>query len=196
MRRLLLFGLSVCAPLAPALAHTGLGDAAGFSHGVMHPIGGLDHVLAMVAVGVCAAHLRGRALWLAPLTFVSVMAAAGALGSAGLALPYAETGIALSVVALGAAIAFAITLPLAAAMAFVGLFAIFHGYAHGAEMPDSASGLAYGAGFVLATALLHLIGIALGTGVRRLDASNALRVARAGGGLIAMAGVAILAEII
>ena len=142
-----------------AQAHTGVGGTAGFAHGFAHPLGGIDHVLVMVAVGLFAAQLGGRALWLVPLSFVSVMMAGGALGMAGVAMPFVEIGIGLSVVVLGLAVAFGLHLPTAAAMALVGLFAIFHGHAHGAEMPESASGLAYGAGFVLATALLHALGI-------------------------------------
>ena len=118
-----------------ALAHTGAGATSGFAHGFVHPIGGLDHVLAMVAVGLYAALLGGRALWLVPATFVGAMALGGALGMAGLALPYGEIGIALSVIALGLAVALRISLPVLIATALAGLFAIFHGHAHGAEMP-------------------------------------------------------------
>src|SRR5689334_1037308 len=127
-----------------AYAHVGVGDTSGFVHGFSHPLGGIDHILAMVAVGAFAAHLGGRALWLVPLTFVSVMALAGLAGMAGVGLPYVEIGIAMSVVVLGLVIALRLSLPTVAAMALVGFFAIFHGHAHGAEMPDSASGLAYG----------------------------------------------------
>ena len=114
----------------------------------MHPLGGLDHVLAMVAVGLYAALLGGRALWLVPGTFVAVMALGGALGMAGYALPYTEIGIALSVIVLGLAVALRISLPTLAAMALAGLFAIFHGHAHGAEMPQDLSGYEYAAGFL------------------------------------------------
>src|SRR4051794_25073867 len=129
-----------------AQAHTGIGDTAGFAHGFAHPLGGIDHVVVMVAVGLFAARLGGRALWLVPLSFVSVMIAGGALGMAGIDVPFVEFGIGLSVVVLGLAVAFGLHLPTAAAMALVGVFAIFHGHAHGAEMPESASGLIYGAG--------------------------------------------------
>ena len=157
-----------------AFAHTGLGDAAGFTHGFMHPVGGLDHVLAMVAVGLYAALLGGRALWLVPATFVAVMAIGGALGMAGFGLPYAEIGIALSVVVLGLAVALRLSLPTLAAMALVGLFAVFHGHAHGAEMPQDVSGYAYAAGFMLATALLHCAGIALGLAGRQVRRAGRL----------------------
>ncbi len=177
---------------APAFAHTGLNDGAGFSHGFSHPFGGIDHVLAMVAVGMFAAQLGGRALWLVPLTFVLVMAAGGALGVAGLPIPFVEMGIAASVLALGVAIATGLTVPVALATALVGLFAMFHGYAHGAEMPDTASGLAFGVGFIAATALLHVSGIGLGLAARSMGGTGR-RAARLGGGLMALAGLGLLA---
>ena len=177
----------------PAFAHTGHGDAGGFVHGFMHPVGGLDHVLVMVAVGLYAATIGGRALWFVPATFVSVMAIGGALGTAGIALPYVEIGIGISVVVLGLAVALRLSLPTLAAMALVGLFAIFHGYVHGAEMPQQASGYAYAAGFMLATALLHGAGIALGFAAGRFAALGGWRVAQAAGGAMALAGVAMLA---
>ncbi len=182
--------------LSPSLAfaHPGHGEAAGLVHGFLHPIGGLDHVLAMVAVGLFAAHLGGRALWAVPATFVALMAAGGALGMAGLVLPHVELGIAASVVALGAAVALRqVRWPLAAAMAMVGAFAVFHGFAHGAEMPESASGLAYAAGFMAATALLHAAGIGLGFAMERLAMERAPRLGQALGALVAIAGVGLLA---
>ena len=174
-----------------ALAHSDAGAASSFAHGLVHPIGGIDHVLAMVAVGLYAALLGGRALWLVPATFVGAMAIGGALGMAGLALPHGEAGIALSVIALGLAVALRISLPVLLATALAGLFAIFHGHAHGTEMPD-ASGLAYAAGFVLATALLHGVGIALGVGSERLSERGGWRAAQAAGGAMALAGGAML----
>ena len=149
--------------LAPsvAFAHPGH-EGASLVHGFLHPLGGIDHIIAMVAVGLLAARLGGRALWLVPASFVAAMAAAGLAGIAGMGLPYVETGIALSVVMLGAIVVLGLTMPVAAAMGLVAFSAIFHGYAHGAEMPETASGLAYGLGFVAATALLHGIGIGLG----------------------------------
>jgi urease accessory protein len=178
---------SVLLPTA-ALAHPGHG-ADGFAHGFAHPLGGLDHVLAMIAVGLYAALLGGRALWLVPASFVGMMAAGGALGMAGIALPFTEIAIALSVVALGLAVTLRVNLPVAAAMALAGAFAIFHGHAHGAEMPADATGLSYAAGFLFATALLHGAGIALGVAAGRLAG---WRVAQAAGGAIALAGVALL----
>ena len=145
-----------------ASAHTGVGDTAGFSHGFLHPLTGLDHVLAMVMVGIFAWQLGGRALWLVPTTFVALMAVGVALGVTGIGVPFVEAGIALSVIVLGAIVALRVRAPVAAAMAVVGLFAIFHGHAHGSEMPESAADIAYGMGFMLATALLHAAGIGLG----------------------------------
>jgi urease accessory protein len=177
-------------PMA-AMAHTGTGTAVGFAHGLWHPITGLDHVLAMMLVGVLAWQLGGRALWLVPATFVLVMAVGGAAAVAGWALPLVELGIALSVVVLGAAVAFGIRAPVAVAMGIAGLFAIFHGQAHGAEMPGDASGLAYGIGFMVATAALHLSGLGLGYLVGAAGDRHAV-VVRSAGGLAALAGIAIL----
>jgi urease accessory protein len=182
--------------LAPsfAFAHTGIGDTTGFVHGLSHPLGGLDHVLPMLAVGLFAAHLGGRAIWLVPLSFVTVMALGGALGVAGVKVPLVEIGIGLSVVFLGLAIAFQLSLPTFAAMALVAVFAVFHGHAHGAEMPDTASGLTYGAGFVCATALLHAVGVGLWLAIGFAGASP--RIVQAGGGVMALAGVAILGGVL
>src|SRR3954471_3509414 len=138
-----------------AFAHTGHGDAGGFMQGLTHPFGGLDHVLVMVAVGFYAVLLGGRALWLVPATFVGLMALGGALGASGFALPLGEIGVATSVIVLGLAIALRLTLPALVSVVLVGLFATFHGFAHGLERPQSASGYQYAAGFMLATALLH-----------------------------------------
>ncbi|GJD64120.1 HupE/UreJ family protein [Methylobacterium frigidaeris] len=175
-----------------AFAHPGHGDAAGLAHGFAHPLSGADHLLAMVAVGLLAAARGGRALWAVPLAFLGMMAVGGALAAAGSALPFVETGIGLSVVAFGLAAAFGAGLPLAAALALVGTFAVFHGYAHGAEMPETASGLAYGIGFLAASALLHLAGIGLGFGAGRVAQGRALPFA---GAAVAVAGVAVLAGI-
>jgi urease accessory protein len=181
---------------AAASAHVGIGDTHGFAHGFFHPLGGIDHILTMVAVGVFANNLGGRAIWLVPLAFVSVMAAAGVMGMAGIGLPFMEIGIGLSVVVLGLVVAFQLSLPTVAAMALVGFFAIFHGHAHGAEMPESFSGIAYGVGFVCATALLHGVGIGLGQAVGRVGQSHSRRIIQVGGGAMAVAGVAILAGVL
>jgi urease accessory protein len=174
---------------AIALAHTGHAETSGVMYGLAHPIRGLDHVLAMVAVGVLAGQLGGRALWLVPLSFVGVMVVGGVLGMAGIQVPFAEVGIALSVVVLGLAIAFPLKLQALAAMAVVGFFAVFHGYVHGAEMPATASALPYAAGFVGATALLHAVGVGLGLPIGR-------RVVQAGGGVTAVLGIAILSGLL
>jgi urease accessory protein len=176
----------------PALAHTGHGDTGGFVHGFMHPVAGLDHLLVMVAVGLYAAHLGGRALWLVPATFIAFMAFGGLLGTFRIADPFFEIGVAMSVVMLGLAVALRINTPTIIAVAVVGLIAIPHGYVHGAEMPGDVSGYAYAAGFMLATALLHGAGIALGLAAGRFAALGGWRVAQAAGGAMALAGVAIL----
>jgi len=185
--------LAAGAAFAPetAFAHIGAGHASGFARGFLHPIGGLDHVLAMLAVGMFAANLGGRALWAVPLTFVAVMALGGALGARQVELAYVEVGIALSVVVLGLTVATRPNWPVAAAMALVAVFAVFHGHAHGAEMPMAASGAGYAAGLVLATAILHLAGIALGTGAALWS-----RAAPLAGSAMALAGVALLTGIL
>lgn len=174
--------------LAPTLAqaHTGVGDTNGFAHGFGHPLTGLDHLLAMIAVGLWAAQIGGRALWAVPLSFVSVMAVGGVLGIAGVPVPFVEQGIATSVLLLGLMIAFAVRMPLGFSVPLVALFAICHGHAHGAEMPASASGLAYAVGFMIATAFLHCIGIGLGILIQRYTAAPVLRLA---GAAIAVIGV-------
>jgi len=159
--------------------------------GIGHPISGLDHVLAMLMVGVFAWQLGGRALWLVPMTFVGVMAVGGMLGVAGIGIPFVEIGIALSVVVLGAIVAFDVKAPIAAAMGVVGLFAMFHGHAHGAEISDNAGGVAYAAGFMIATAILHLAGISIGFLIGTADK----RLVRLAGGLTTVAGVGLLVGI-
>ncbi len=192
------FLISALACIVPSVAwaHVGAGEASGFAHGFFHPVTGVDHVLAMVAVGMFAANLGGRALWAVPLTFVGVMAAGGALGIGGVAVPFVETGIAVSVIVLGAAVALRWKWPVVAAMALVGLFAIFHGHAHGAEMPADASGLDYAAGFMIATALLHVAGIGIGLGLTKGGQQYAPRLVQAGGGAMAVAGVGILTGLV
>lgn len=191
-RRAAVAAVLLIASSGAALAHTGHGDAGGFTLGLLHPLGGLDHVLAMVAVGLFATHLGRRALWLVPATFVAAMALGGALGMAGVALRFVETAIALSVVVFGIAVALRMSVPTLGAMALVGFFAIFHGHAHGAEMPVDASGARYAAGFLLATALLHCAGILLGLTIARLGEFAGRRTAQVAGGAMALAGVAIL----
>lgn len=191
MRLILALALALL-PTA-ALAHAGHGDTGGFMYGFEHPLGGLDHVLAMVAVGIFAFVLGGRALLLVPLAFVGMMAVGFGLGVAGVALPFVELGIALSVVVIGAAAAWGKPMPVAVAMALVGIFAVFHGHAHGAEMPADSSGLGYALGFMVATALLHAAGIGAAMGVARLVGTYGKPIARAAGALFALGGVGILA---
>ncbi|MEQ1769943.1 MAG: HupE/UreJ family protein [Devosia sp.] len=190
--RALLSLLLIALPSA-AFAHTGHGDTSGFIHGFMHPIGGPDHVLAMLAVGVFAFVLGGRALWLVPLSFVGMMAVGFLLGIGGVNLPFVELGIALSSIVIGAAAASGRSMPVAGAMALVGAFAIFHGHAHGAEMPVTADGFSYALGFVATTALLHLAGIAGALGVAKLTGRLGTRLARVAGGLFALGGIGVLA---
>ncbi|HEV8390221.1 MAG TPA: HupE/UreJ family protein [Dongiaceae bacterium] len=192
-RELRLGSLALAGALLPtaAFAHTGIGPAGGLAHGFMHPLGGLDHILAMVAVGLLAAHLGGRALWMVPAAFMTMMAVGGVLGMEGMRVPLVEAGIAASVIVLGLMVALRWTLPVSAAATMVGLFAIFHGHAHGTEMPMDATGFNYGLGFVLATGLLHAAGIGAGLAFGKAGARADLAL-RAGGGAIAVAGTALL----
>lgn len=178
----------------PALAHVGVGPVDTLGHGFMHPLSGIDHILAMVAVGLYAAGLGGRALWLVPSAFVGTMILGGLLGYLGFPLPLVETGIGLSVVVMGLAIALGVRLPTVAAMALVGLFALFHGHAHGTEgMGLGVAFLPYAAGFVIATASLHMAGIALGLGLDRPSTTPSNLLRRAAGAVGALAGLCILA---
>ena len=163
-----------------AYAHVGVGDASGFMYGLTHPTSGLDHVCAMLAVGLWAAQMGGRSVWAVPLTFVGVMALGGALPMLGISLPFVEPGIVLSVLLLGVLIAASVRLPLLLSSSMVGLFALWHGHAHGAEMPELASGIGYALGFMLATALLHAIGIVSGLGLQRWARERAIHAAGAG----------------
>jgi urease accessory protein len=183
-------GLTAAFALLPATAFAHAQGNHGYSllHGLAHPVGGLDHLMAMVLVGVLAWQIGGRARWGLPLLFVSMMAVGGLLGTAGIVIPMFELGIALSVVVLGLLTAFDLRQPLPWAMLAVGLSAIFHGYAHGAEMPASANGLSYAIGFLLATALLHASGLVVGMA---LKAAGNLP-ARLLGGVAALAGIGLV----
>jgi urease accessory protein len=172
----------------PASAHTG-SMTGGFIGGFAHPLFGPDHVVAMVAVGLWGAFLGAPAIWVLPIVFPLVMAAGGVIGILGVPLPGVETGIALSAIVLGMMVALAAKPPLPIAAVLVGVFAIFHGYAHGAELPPGTDAVAYSVGFVVATGLLHLTGIAFGQLARWPAGRMAVRVA---GGAIALAGVAFL----
>ena len=183
----LLAAFALAAPLAQA--HEGAGLAGGFMSGFAHPLLGWDHVIAMLAVGLWGAFLGAPALWLLPVVFPLVMAAGGALGVLGVPLPAVEIGIAASAVALGGVVAGALRPPLWVAALLVALFAIFHGHAHGTELPQAANPLAYSLGFVVATGALHLAGIALGLLTRWPAGRVAVRGMGAG---IALLGVLFL----
>lgn len=171
---------------SPAMAHDGTGLAGGFAAGFTHPLSGLDHMLAMVAVGIWGAFLGRPLLYALPMLFPAAMALGGGIGMAGIPLPPVELGIALSVLVLGTLIFLALRLPVALACAIVAIFALFHGYAHGMELPSAADPIGYSAGFVLCTGLLHLAGIGLGM-LRAVPAGTlALRGA---GGVMALTGV-------
>ena len=172
-----------------ALAHVGDHSHMSFTEGLLHPFSGVDHVLAMVAVGLWASQLGGRALWLLPLTFPAVMAVGAALGLSGVTLPWVEIGIAGSVMVLGAVVALALRPSLAISIPLIGAFALLHGYSHGVELPATASVLGYGAGFIAATLVLHAVGIATGLIAGRLPVRFA---ARTTGGAIAVLGVVLL----
>jgi urease accessory protein len=176
-----------------AAAHTDGGISGGFASGFTHPINGWDHVVAMVAVGLWGAFLGTPAIWLLPIVFPLVMAVGGALGVLGVPVPAIETGIAASAIVLGGMIAFAVRLPLWIAAVIVGAFAIFHGHAHGTELPYAADPLTYSIGFVVATGLLHLLGIAFGSAVRWPAGRIAVQ---AGGGVIAILGLGFLTGVV
>ncbi|AML51810.1 HupE/UreJ family protein [Falsihalocynthiibacter arcticus] len=185
----ILLAVSTITFAEPSIAHTGEGYGGGFISGFAHPVLGWDHVAAMVAVGLWGAFLGTPAIWILPVVFPLIMALGAVVGILGIPIPAVEVGIALSAVVLGLMIAFAVKPPIWISAILVGLFAIFHGYAHGTELPESANAFAFAVGFVLATGLLHLIGIAFGL----LAKWPAGRVAvRSAGGFISLAGVAFL----
>jgi urease accessory protein len=171
--------------IGSAFAHPGHPDAFGFNDGFAHPFSGIDHLLAMLAVGLWAAQNKRSALWVLPLAFPLMMVAGALLAFSGLQMPGVETGIAASVAVLGLLIAFAIRMPVWASASVVSVFALFHGYAHGSELPHGASALWYGIGFVAATALLHLLGLAIGLVAGQKMAAQAVRL---GGVAIAAVG--------
>jgi len=188
-------GLAFTAALAPstAMAHVGVGETSGFLLGFTHPFSGLDHILAMAAVGLIAAQLGGRGLWLLPAAFLSIMAFAGALAMAGIGAPFVELAIGISIVALGGIVATGIRPSVVSAMAIVGFLAIWHGQAHGSELPLGADALAYGLGFVVASAVLQLIGIGLGSMIARAAGKGqGTVVVRSVGGGVTLAGIGIL----
>ena len=159
----LLVAIAALVLAQPAFAHEQVGVGGGLVRGLLHPLTGIDHLIAMVAVGIWGAQLGAPAIWVLPITFPIVMAVGSVLGVLRIPLPVPEVVIALSALILGAAVAMRLRLPFAAAAVVVAVFAVFHGHAHGAELPGSADPLAYGVGFVVATGLLHLCGIMIGT---------------------------------
>ena len=181
----LLVALAVLVTAEPAAAHI-VGHPAGFTSGFEHPLTGLDHFLAMLAVGIWGAQMGGRAVWTLPVTFPLIMAVGGFAGMLGVPMPSIELGIALSILVLGGAIAAAWRPPEFVALALIAIFAICHGYAHGAELPLAADPAEYAVGFVLATGMIHVIGIGVGLVLSR--PYNGV-LARALGGLIAVGGV-------
>ena len=174
-----------------AFAHPGH-DVAGAVHGFVHPFTGLDHLLAMLLVGLFAYQLGGRALWVLPLSFLAAMAMGGVLGFAAPGAPFVEIGIALSVILLGVIVALNLKAPVLVAGAMVGIFAIFHGFAHGAEMPGSAHGVSYGTGFMAGTGLLIALGIAAGFGLNKVALKAGGSLVRPAGTLAAVVGVGLL----
>lgn len=160
-KKLFLSAIALIAMTGLAEAHTGFG-ATGFMHGFIHPFTGYDHIIAMVAVGLFAAIIGGRARLLVPLSFVAMMMAGAAWAMAGYSMPFVETGITASMFVLGGVVVLRWHAPVALAMSLCGFFAVFHGFAHGAEMPVETTGFEYGAGFVIATIILHTIGLAAG----------------------------------
>ena len=170
----------------PALAHTGAHSISGFAAGFLHPFGGIDHMLAMVGVGIFAALLGRNALMTVPGSFVLMMLLGGALSMAGFDIPAREAVIAASVVALGAVVTLGWSLPVSAAAVLVGFLALFHGYAHGTEIPPGANAIPYSLGFTLASAALHCSGIALSR-----MALNHRAVTRSLGAIITLAGIAL-----
>ena len=193
MFRRCLLSLALVLLASPALAHSESGVAIDFMGGFMHPIFGPDHVVAMVAVGLWGAFLGAPAIWLLPVVFPLMMAVAGAFGVLGVPLPGVEIGIAVSAIMLGTMVALAAKPPLWTAAMLVAAFAIFHGHAHGAELPVGADAVAFSMGFVVATGMLHVSGIAFGTLSRWPAGRIAVRVA---GGVIALIGLAYLVRAI
>ncbi len=167
-------------------AHVGIGSTTGFVDGVAHPFSGIDHICAMVGVGLWAAQRGGRAIWLVPLAFLLVMMVGGLLGMAHVFVPFVEPGIIASVLILGLLVATAARLPLAASACLVGVFALFHGHAHGAEMPTNAAGISYGLGFMISTILLLGCGMGLGVAANK---SRAPWVSRYSGAAMIVCGL-------
>lgn len=179
-----------------ALAHTLIGDASSFMHGFAHPFSGLDHVLAMVTIGLFAFQLGGRSLWRVPASFIAAMALGGALGLSGTEIFMSDTAIAFSVFALGLFVALSVKAPMVIAMALSSLFGLFHGYAHGVEMPVGGAGSVYTLGLVFATATLHCAGAATAMLSVLIVRSQALAALRSAGGVVALTGMGLLVGVL
>lgn len=181
IHRVIIFSMAMTVALgaAPAFAHVGHGMTSGLAAGILHPLSGLDHLAAMLTVGLWAALKGGRALWMWPAAFVAIMLIGGACGMAGVPLPMAEPAIIASLVVLGLLVALAVDLPLAVGAFLIGAFALFHGYAHGSEAPEAASGATYLLGFAMTTAALHGLGIAGAFVAAHLNARPFIRIAGA-----------------
>jgi urease accessory protein len=177
-----------------AQAHVGDHEVGGLVHGLQHPLGGLDHILAMLAVGLWATQIGGAALWALPLAFISAMVLGGVLGMTGITVMFVEQAILLSDLILGLVVLLGTRLPLKIGMGIVGLLAIFHGYAHGAEMPHGASGLEYATGFVFSTAFLHGLGLGSALLIQKFLTHRFIQVAGAGvlGGSLWVVGRSVL----
>lgn len=186
----LLFLVLLCMS-EPAAAHTEVGISGGLLSGFFHPLTGLDHLVAMVAVGLWGAQLGAPGIWVLPICFPTVMAIGGLLGVLGVPLPLSEVVIAASALVLGFAVATSLRVPFWASAIVVGVFAVFHGYAHGQELPAAANPLAYGVGFVVATGALHVLGITIGVLTRWRAGAMAVRVL--GAGIAGLGGLFLIA---
>ena len=193
IRRLAATAVLLAASAVPAFAHLNPEEHGSFMAGVSHPLFGLDHILAMVAVGLWAALLGGRAVWLVPTAFVGTMCVGFAVALAGLGLPFVEPVIAASIVVIGLLALVALQVPTPIGMAMVGFFAFFHGYAHGGELGE-AGALPFCVGFALSTTFLHAVGVGIGLGMNKVAGGPAGRwITRGAGGLTALAGAWLIA---
>jgi urease accessory protein len=179
MKKIITLAIVLSIAASPAFAHVGTGSTASFTAGLTHPLSGLDHIAVMVAVGLWAALKGQRALWVWPATFVGVMLVGDTLGMAHVSVPFVQPGILASVVALGLLAALAVDLPVAAGTAIVGAFALLHGHAHGTEVAENIGGAGYMAGFALATATLHAVGIGFALTMQHVNLRPLIRVAGA-----------------
>jgi urease accessory protein len=194
--RFVLWTTAACLVPAVAFAHPDPGSHSGLGLGFMHPLTGADHLLAMVAVGMLAATLGGRALWVLPLTFLAVMTIGGGLGINGVGLPLVEMVVALSVMVMGLTVALPQKCPLLAAAVMVGTFALYHGHAHGTELTGGVSAIPFVLGFTVATATLHSVGIGLGVAVKSFNPIHVRYAFGASGLAIAIFGIGLVTKIV